>query len=272
MNDRLDELRVLVQSYEDYLRSSFHELWERVPIDPSNLEAYSVIGGLLSRQVTLSIELARSPAAWNGHAASLFLRAQTDLHITLAWILGDLVCRARQYVLHGLGEEKLIIEQYKKEIEETPEGDLRSQMEQLVEAKSAWLSSQRHEWMVEVNLGHWAHLDTRSMAIEADCESLYKFAYKPFSQSAHSMWPHISIYNCRQCESPLHRYHLIPELIDVHGDPDYLYRSCKYVERSYESIGKRFGIALPTPMPLQWWDDYFTDDEQSSEQELHAGA
>lgn len=220
MSDELDELRALVESYEDYLESSFRELWKRVPIDPENLEAFSVIGGLLSRQVTLSIQLARSPAAWNGHAAPLFLRAQTDLHITLAWILKDLVARSRQYVLHGLGEEKLIIEQYKQEIADKPDDEMRSQMEQMVEAKSAWLSSQRHEWMVEVNLGHWAHLDTRTMAIEADCEGLYKFAYKPFSQAAHSMWPHVSLHNCRPCESPLHRYHLIPELIELDGSPD----------------------------------------------------
>ena len=272
MSEQMDELRALVGSYEDFLESSFRDLWKRVPIDPANLEAYSVIGGLLSRQVTLSIQLARSPAAWNGHAAPLFLRAQTDLHITLAWILGDLVGRSRQYVLHGLGEEKLIIEQYKQEISDNPDSEMKLQMGQMIEAKLAWLSSQRHEWMVEVNLGHWAHLDTRSMAIEAGCEGLYKFAYKPFSQAAHSMWPHISIYNCRQCESPLHRYHLIPELIEVGGDPDYLYRSCKYVDRSFEAIGSKFGIALPEPRPLQWWHDYFTDEESPSEQEPSAGA
>lgn len=266
MSEQQNELRVLVESYEDYLASSFRALWERVPVDPANLEAYSVIGGLLSRQVTLSIELARSPAAWNGHSAPLFLRAQTDLHITLAWILGDLVGRSRQYVLHGLGEEKLIIEQYRREIADSPDGEVRSQMEQIVEAKSAWLSSQRHEWMVEVNLGHWAHLDARTMAIEAECEGLYKFAYKPFSQAAHSMWPHVSIYNCRQCENPLHRYHLIPELIEAGIDPDYLYRSCKYVDRSFEAIARKFEVALPEPRPLQWWDDYFGDEAPPSEQ------
>lgn len=265
MSEHLDDLTSLVTSYQDFLESSFRELWKLVPIDPSNLDAFSVIGGLLSRQVTLSMQLARSPAAWNGHAAPLFLRAQTDLHITLAWILGDLVGRSRQYVLHGLGEEKLIIEQYKQEIAVETDDETRLQMEQMVEAKSAWLRSQRHEWMVEVNLGHWAHLDTRSMAKEADCEGLYKFAYKPFSQAAHSMWPHVSIYNCRQCESALHRYHLIPELIEVGGDADYLYRSCKYVDRSFEAIAKKFGITMPDPRPLDWWYDYFTDDETSSD-------
>lgn len=170
-----DELREFIEAYERYLVRSFNDLWPKVPIDPCQLEAYSVIGALLSRQVTLSMQLARSPAAWNGHAAPLFLRAQTDLQITLGWILGDLPERARKYVLHGLGEEKLIVEQYKREISENPDDPAREMMQQLVEAKTNWINGQRHEWLVEVNLGHWAHLDTRAMAIEANCEGLYKF-------------------------------------------------------------------------------------------------
>lgn len=88
MADEFDELRLLVKDYEEYLTQSFDELWSKVPIDPTMLEAYSVIGALLSRQVTLAIQLARSPASWNGHSAPLYLRAQTDLHITLSWIIG----------------------------------------------------------------------------------------------------------------------------------------------------------------------------------------
>ena len=78
MADELDELGFFVKDYEEYLTRSFNELWSKVPIDPKILEAYSVIGALLSRQVTLAIQLARSPSSWNGHSAPLYLRAQTD--------------------------------------------------------------------------------------------------------------------------------------------------------------------------------------------------
>jgi Family of unknown function (DUF5677) len=114
-------LRDFIESYENYLRDSFEEIWNAVRIEYDKLDAYSVIGGLLSRQVTLSIQMARSPSIWNGHSASLFLRAMTDLHIALAWIMLDLEERSKQYILHGLGEEKLLVEQYKKEIEENPD-------------------------------------------------------------------------------------------------------------------------------------------------------
>lgn len=259
----------VVKDYESYLKTSFQELWSKVPIEPGCLEAFSVIGGLLSRQVTLSIQLARSPGTWNGHSAPLFLRAQTDLHITLAWILGDLQERAKKYVLHGLGEEKLIVEHYKKEFEDTPDGDLRAQIEELIEAKTQWIRSQRHDWFIEVNLGHWANLDTWKMANEASCESLYKFAYKPFSQAAHSMWPHISTYNSKQCSSPLHKFHLVPDLVEVPLDPDYLYRSCKYVDRTYEVLLNNFGLSLSQPMPLAWWETYFADTNEVLDEERH---
>ena len=263
MADEFDELRLLVKDFEEYLTRSFNGLWSKVPIDAAKLEAYSVIGALLSRQVTLAIQLARSPSSWNGHAAPLYLRAQTDLHITVSWILGDIPKRAKEFILHGLGDEKLIVEQFKKEIQDNPSSPYCEAMEKMIYAKSEWIASQRNEWMVEVNLGHWAKLDTRTMALEANCESLYKFAYKPFSQAAHSMWPHVSIYNSKYCESPLHRHHLIPELIEAPMDVDYLYRSCKYVHRTYESFIDKFGIELNEPMPLEWWASYFSDEEKT---------
>lgn len=265
MSDGMQELQALVNDYDSYLNRSFNDLWSKVLPDPAALDAFSVVGALLSRQVTLSSQLARSPAAWNGHSAPLFLRAQVDLHITVAWILCDLADRAKKYVLHGLGEEKLLIEQYKNEITENPDAHHREQMEKMIAIKSDWVGSQRNEWMVEVNLGHWAQLNTHSMAKEADCETMYKFAYKPFSQAAHSMWPHVSVYNSKHCKNPLHRHHLIPELFDAPMDVDFLYRSCKYVHRTYESFVDRFGLVLDGPMPLEWWDAYFSSDVEGSD-------
>jgi len=262
MTDELDELRLLVKDSEDYLTRSYNDLWSKVPTDSSNLEAYSVIGALLSRQVTLAIQLARSPSSWNGHSAPLYLRAQTDLHITLSWILEDLTDRARKYVLHGLGEEKLIVEHYKQQIQDDPDSPIREAMEKLIATKSAWIDSQRHEWMVEVNFGTWSEINTRTMAKEANCETLYNFAYKPFSQAVHSTWPHISVYNSKNCQNPLHRYHLIPELFDAPMDVDFLYRSFKYVHKSYESIINKFSLTLNEPKPLQWWNSYFSDNQQ----------
>lgn len=252
-----DSIIEFLESYEDYLVSSFNELWSLVNIEYDKLEAYSVIGGLLSRQVTLSIQMARSPSMINGHSAPLFLRGMTDLYITLSWIMLDLDERSKKYILYGLGEIKLLIEHYKKEIEDFPDRPNNEQLKQVVEVQSDWLNSQRRDFMTEVNLGNWAQLDYRKMAQEADCEPLYKFAYKPFSHCAHNMWSHIAIYNCKYCKNPLHRHHLIPDLFELPIDLDYLFRSCKYVDMSYKLFIDKFSLKFNRLlMPLDWWNDY----------------
>jgi hypothetical protein len=265
MEDKKDPMSQLIEDYEDYLIPSFNELWGLVDIEYNKLEAYSVIGGMLSRQVTLSIQMVRSPNMLNGHSAPLFLRAMTDLHIALAWIMLDLEERSNKYIMHGLGEEKLSIEHFKKGVEDDPDNPNNEQIEQLIEAKSAWINAQRRDLFVEVNLGNWSQLDYRKMSQEADCESLYKYAYKPFSVAAHNMWPHISNYNCKTCTNPLHKYHLLPELLEVPPDLDYLYRSCKYVDKAFVLFIDKFDLKYKSLLPLEWWDEYFTEDEINNE-------
>jgi Family of unknown function (DUF5677) len=261
MEDESNPVVELIEAYEQYLSTSFNSLWSKVSIESDQLEAFSVIGGLLARQVTLSIQLARSPNTWNGHSAPLFLRAMTDLHIALAWILEDLPERSKKYILHGLGEEKLLIEQYRQTLRDQPNDPSRDQIAQIIDAKEKWINSQRREFFVEVNLGHWAQLDYRKMSQESGCEDLYKFAYKPFSHAAHNMWPHVSVYNCRYCENSLHKHHLIPDLTNFPCDLDYLYRSCKYVDKVYQLFVDKLGVVLTLEMPLVWWDSYFEEDE-----------
>lgn len=54
--------------------------------------------------------------------------------------------------------------------------------------------------------------------------------------------------------NPLHRFHLVPELIEIPLDVDYLYRSCKYVDQSFEAVVKEFETEPLNPMPLDWLD------------------
>lgn len=254
-----------ITSYHDYLVLSFEDLWSQIDIEPDKLEAYSVIGGLLSRQVTLALEMAKaSPSVLNGHSAPLFLRAMVDVHITTSWILLDLEERAKKYIMHSLGEEKTLIEHYKKEIENSPDNSNNDINQQMIKMKSDWINSQKAVWSVEVNLGSWTNLSTRKMSQEADCESLYNFAYKPFSSSAHSMWSHIATYNSRDCKNPLHQFHLIPFLWKVPEDIDYLYRSCKYVHRLYKVFVDKFEIEMKYPLPLDWWNKYFEENNSKN--------
>ena len=39
-------------------------------------------------------------------------------------------------------------------------------------------------------------------------------------------------------------------------DPDYLYRSCKYVDKTYRLFEKHFEVSIKL-MPLDWWNNYW---------------
>lgn len=244
-----------LENLESYLIESCNYLLDKLPENPNNHEVKSVLGGLVSRQVTLSIQMVNSPNMLNGHAAPLFLRAMTDLQISLAWILIDLEDRVKKYVIYGLGEEKLILEHYKKELEDnTLDLNYKDEVQKIIQFKEEWIRAQKPEYLVEVNLGNWAQLDYRRMAQEAGKESLYKFPYKIFSQNAHNMWNFISLYNCTSCENPLHRYHLVPSLKEAQIDIDFLYRAFKYTDQVYELIIQSFNIYSPYNNPLNFFE------------------
>jgi hypothetical protein len=200
------DIENLVKGYVDYLTESFEEVWHQVKVEPTKLDAYSAIGGLLSRQVTLSIELANAPTTWNGHSAPLFLRSMTDLYIALAWMLQDIEERPKQYILHGLGETKLLIEQYKLLLSDLDNDEDKQDIQLMIDLKTGWINSQRRDFFVEVDTGSWSHLNCRKMAQEAECEDLY--------------------------------------------------RSCKYVDKTFRLFEKHFQVCIKQS-PLEWWATYW---------------
>ena len=209
----------------------FEKRVKMIEVDLYHSETSEVIGGLLSRQATLVIEMASAPSIWNGHVAPLILRTMTDLHITLAWILDSPVDKdekAKKYILYGLGQAKLLIEHYKEHLKNPENEDSRT----LLDLQEAWLSSQRLEFLTAVNVGSWSNLDTRKMAQEVGCENLYKFAFTPFSSVVHNTWNHISLYNMVPCSNPLHKNHRHPSLLTCPLDIDYLYRAVKYFDKT----------------------------------------
>lgn len=250
-NDFLNFLNDL----EEYLVEGATHILQNIPDDPKKIENKSVIGSLLSRQTTLCIQMARAPNILNAHSAPLFLRAMVDLEITLSWILLDVDERVKKYVLYGLGEEKLIIEHYKKEAEDANDQEYKSEILSAIENKENWVRSQKPEYLLEINLGNWAQLDYRKMAQEAGKENLYKFPYKVFSQSAHNMWNYLAFYNSKKCNNPLHRYHTVPALLEAPFDIDYLYRAFKYVDHVWSAIIDKYDIYTPFVFPIDYFEE-----------------
>src|ERR1039458_482222 len=115
------KLEDFVRAIDSKIRQELRLRCEAYTPDFRMPEVFNVLAALLARQATLAIELASAPQLWNGHSAPLFLRAMTDVHITLSWILVDPKARARQYIEHGLGQAVLELEHRKKKLESAEE-------------------------------------------------------------------------------------------------------------------------------------------------------
>lgn len=254
MNENISpEIGKFIAEYCSNVVEGFNKRWELYTPDIYQSEISEAIWGLTSRQATLSLEVARNPGTWNPHIAPIILRAMIDAHITLAWIVASPENRAKEYIRFGLGQEKLHLEYLQNEADQIPEGEHDEPLEELIKMKKSWLNSQLMEWAIEVNVGSWSGKSAREMAQEADCESLYKFAYVPFSGPAHSMWQHVGIFNMAPCTNPLHKNHRIPLLMDFDPDPDYLYRSAKYVSRTYDLLTQKMGLKVDIRRPVDFF-------------------
>lgn len=253
-NER-DDVDRFIDAYCDIVKAGFRERWSRYKPEIYQNEISEAIGGLTARQATLAIEMARNPGIWNGHVAPLLLRCMTDTHITLAWILGAPKERSKEYIRFGLGQEKLFLEYLQNESDQAPPGELDERIEKMIDMRKGWLNSQLMEWAIEVNVGSWSGKTTREMAEEAGCEGLYKFAYVPFSGPTHSMWQHVGVYNVVPCQNPLHKNHRIPVIPDMGIEPDYLYRSAKYVSRTYDLLTQKLSLQCDVALPMNYFID-----------------
>jgi hypothetical protein len=255
------ELERIVAIYIETVRHELHERWKLWPLDLSRGEIHEVVGALLARQVTLATQLAKAPSIWNGHIAPVILRTMTDAYINLAWILIDPTDRARKFILYGLGQEKLEIEHRKAQLE--ADGiDVAS--DALIKLKEDWLNSQQFAFLTEVSVGSWSGIDVRTMAEEAGCLDLYRYAYMPFSAATHNMWHHVGISNLVTCPNPLHRYHKIPIDPSLDIDPDYLYRAAKYVAKTFRLFDENTEVKYSGPSAFEQLVDAFEKFSASS--------
>ena len=239
--DIQNEIESTVSGYIERIRKELRERWNKWSIDLSKNELYEVIGGLLARQVTLATQLAISPNIWNGHIAPIILRTMVDNYITLAWIFAKPEERAKEFVMYGLGQEKLTLEHLKETLRQRGEDrDLKF----FIESKELWLQSQRNPDMTEVNVGSWSGENIRKMAEDVGCLDFYRHAFLPFSCATHNMWNHISRYNLQICKNPLHRYHCVPIDPDINPDIDFLYRAAKYCEKTFKLFDEKTGVKI----------------------------
>ncbi len=265
--DAENDFNSFLSGYCASVSDGMNDRWGKYKPEIYDNNVSETVGGLLARQATLAVEFAGNPGIWNPHIAPLILRCMTEAHITLAWILEEPSKRSREYIRFGLGQEKLFIEYLENESDSMPEGEEDLVIEKMVEVRKDWLHSQLQEWAIEINVGSWSGKSARVMAQEAGCESLYKFVYVPFSGPVHNMWQHVGIYNVEPCVNPLHKYHKVPVVSNFDPHPDFLYRSSKYVSRTYKLIEDKLGLVSDITLPVDYFAAHWPNfgDEEDAE-------
>jgi len=252
-NDRFWEE---ISNCAEQSRKELHARWAAWKLDPAKLEVHEALGGLMARQVTLFTQMASNPGIWNGHVAPLLLRSMVDTYITFAWTFQDKESRSRLFIYHGLGQEKLHLEHFKAALSESGE---EVDDHPFVEAITNWIDSQRWTFLTDVNLGSWSGKSTRAMAEEANCMDIYNHAYHPFSAAVHGMWNHVAKYNLIYCNNPLHKGHRIPVDNDLGIDPDFLYRSAKYLQKTFSTFDENTGVLTDEPKTLELLEKAFEE-------------
>jgi hypothetical protein len=248
------QIQQLIRAIEVKVRQELRTRCEAYKPDFRAPEVFNVVTALLARQATLAIELASAPQLWNGHSAPLFLRAMTDVHITLSWILVDATTRARQYIDHGLGQAVLALEHRKKELEHA-EADSREELAKIISAEEGWINGQKWSFLVDVNIGSWSGKTARQMAEEAGILEFYNYVYTPFTQCVHSTWYHVGRYNSGPSESPLTGQLWMPRILDVVSDVWNLDLTAKYLDKTFSMFDEKSLHRAPSSEIREWLHD-----------------
>lgn len=203
--------------------------------DLSATQQQEVILALLARQATLTLEVACSPSLWNPNVGPVLLRAMADCHITLIWLLGNVVPRTELYVKDGLSAVKLEIAHRREQLKTCVEEEARIH-NRIIENLEGWLDAQQFEFLTEVNLGSWSGKSTRQMAEEAGCIDFYNYVFQPFSTAVHSTWAHVGRLNVEICLNPAHNCHFLPIVRRYEPDPYWGHLAVKYFAKSLRAF------------------------------------
>lgn len=182
-NSKIEEA---ADEYAQRLVDEFEQRVQSWNLNFDDEEKFTVCAGLLCRQVTLSICVARDTSLWNWDLGMMIIRLMASVHIDLAWIALNAQERAKRFIEYGAGQGLLDLEHKRLFAEK---GDVDSDSLELAEN---WLASQRKEMFTEVNLASWSGLSVSKMAEEANCIDVYEGFYVMACSPLHSTWFHLS--------------------------------------------------------------------------------
>jgi len=232
-----EEFNLLIDNYKNRVELEFTDRWNNWNKELKDIEVYEVVGGILARQISIGFGFIESRASWNENVAPIIMRSMIDNYINFAWILQDPLERSKRFIYFGLGQEKLIVEHRKKDMESR---DNLPNEKMMIEHSENWINAHRYTFLTEVSFKTWSEKTVRQMAEESDCIDLYNYAYSPFSCATHNMWNHIAKYNLIESNNPLHRNFKIPIVHIIQPSIHYLELSAKYIDKMLERFDKVF--------------------------------
>ncbi len=202
---QLSEVRAIVKAC-DALGEELRRVQLEAFGDPARDEPNAVLLGLASRMYRLLYAFIERPSAWAPDTADFHLRPIVDARILAGWLIarGDPEVYAA-YREHGLGRLKLLREHIKADFGEDPDENAREMLDYL----DGRVNLERDELFQPVNLGSFADVDIRKMAIEAGLKREYDLTYAPLSSENHGEWPAVREDDTLICEEPLHGNHRV---------------------------------------------------------------
>lgn len=207
------------------------------------IKEHEVLLGFLSRQCYLAAMLTHAMSSWHIEFGATVTRSMIELHISASWIALDLEKRARMYINHGLGQQKLLVEKLKMKLKnegKSPETD-----EAYLNWK-AWLESEMNSEFVEVDVANWSGKSIREMAEEAKLKEMFDFVYQPLSFVAHGTWNFIARAHLKVCSDPLHGFHRIPRFPERYFDLSIPRDAVKNYERMLNLYDRSYKIDVPS--------------------------
>jgi hypothetical protein len=202
---QLSEMQAMsqaIQSLGDELRDAQLEAVSEPEADEPN----AVLLGLASRLYRLLHAFIERPSAWVPATAGLHLRPLVDTRILVGWLITrDEPEIFGAYREHGLGRLKLATEHIKADLGD----DLDDEAQQVLDYMDRRVNLERDEWFQTVNLGSFADVSPREMAIEAGLKREYDLSYAPLSSENHGEWPNVRENNTVLCEEILHQGHRV---------------------------------------------------------------
>lgn len=214
------------------LDEHFHATEASTAVDPRHEGAFGIVGYALHLLVHAASSYSHSRVE-----GRIILRTIVETFITFSYLAKkDDPTIWLQYRNAGAGQIKLAFLKNIRE-EEAPEFIDLPLMEALAN-EDRWMEFH------DIPLGHWANLNLRKIAEEADVKDVYDRYYDWSSSFTHGQWGSVRETAFTTCVNPLHRFHRIPSFLK--GDmPSIIPDGCKILNRMLDDLNRLYPTFKP---------------------------